>query len=1303
MSQAPITSGRRLTTRLYTGRLSRSMLLVLLPIAILPVLIMGGVNYLRARSLLRDQVTAQLETLLHAQSEEIDHWVQRKHLRLDLAVRHSHFREAMHTILYRSGASAEELAAARQTALDTLRSATQRDAQLIFNQFLVASPEGVVLIASRPEWEGLDLNEVLNFRRLSGQSISRAVYAPAPLYEEQVVTFTARPFQGPSGMWAATVVGVSESFNLLSQLQGFPTSMMGTKAYFLTAEDLFLGIDPTRQELSALQPTEDHLQALSALPAMYLHGVSEHQHLAIELTSFNGAAVLGSYTWVPTIDLGLALEVPQSLVFGQMNSLTAFTVVLVAIAALLVGSVTWLGTRWLADPLLRLTETIRRFAEGDWSQRTTLERDDEVGLLAETFNQMADVLTVLYQSMEERVEERLRNLRLAASIGQAATAETTEQEILQQTVDLIVERLIHTQAAIYRVDELQGHAMMRAAAGLGAEERMKRAQRVGRDSRSLVGMVIAHQRPWVVSDGHVEGFEDRFDLIPGTRAEAALPITFGDQLLGVLDVHSGDPEAFQAENLDILLSLTNQIAAALQSIRLLETTQVDLRETSLLYRAGREIASAENANEIQNALSRTLRRSSYRTALYVAEGEGLRLVTGDNGDTRHARPPEWLPVAPGALSGPFSPDTPLMTVDDPEDPRLPAELREVAARMHAPYLAFFPVFITGQVEILIILSTHRENLVTASALQPYAGLVEITATALEKVHSQAQINQRLRELQSLNELSQTFAGRLDLSGLFEKIDAHIQELLDDVDFFIALYNEDTGHIEIPLAHEGGQRLEIDPFPLGDGLTSTVIRTRKPLLLVEDTERQARELGAWIVGKPAKSWLGVPLIAADEIVGVIAVQDPDREHRFSLADERLLTTISGQVAVQIRNARLLEETQRRALQLESVAEISRDISQTLDLDTLLHKAVHLVRDRFDFYHASIFLLDRWGQYAVVRQSTGEVGRQMMESGHRLEVGSQSIVGHVTAHAEPLVVNDVTQEPTHRPHPLLPDTRAELGIPLRVADRVLGALDVQSTRQFAFTPDDVQVLSLLADQLSVALVNAELFSEAQEHLAQHRLLHHVTTAAASSTSVKDALESAAQGLQATLTGDRVSVYLMDSDARFLELEAGAGIGEADARSIRLPTGEGVAGWVAAHRQALRLDDLQQDDRRLPGEHPPDTRAVLAVPLIYRGELLGVLKVESSQRAAYDETDQELLGTLGGTLAAIVANTRLIERQRLLFDVTSKIRRSVTMETVLETTVAELSNVLGARRASIEVGVDAKGAAPAAPEQEPSPEVG
>jgi sigma-B regulation protein RsbU (phosphoserine phosphatase) len=431
------------------------------------------------------------------------------------------------------------------------------------------------------------------------------------------------------------------------------------------------------------------------------------------------------------------------------------------------------------------------------------------------------------------------------------------------------------------------------------------------------------------------------------------------------------------------------------------------------------------------------------------------------------------------------------------------------------------------------------------------------------------------------------------------------------------------------------------------------------------------------------------VVANDAIGALVIQDIENEGRFTQDDLRLMIALSSQVAGAIYNIRLLEDARRSALQLQTVAEISREVSGSLIVDSLLQKAVSLVGESFDFYFAAVFLVEPGGENVVIREATGDAGAQMKRAGFKLGVGSKSIIGFVTLQKEPLVVNDVSKDPNYFVNQLLLETKAEACLPLKVGSRILGVLDVQSQKPYVFTTENVRILQILADQMAVAVVNSELFSEAQERLSQHRLLHHVTTAAASSTTIEEALNSAVQGLQVTLGGDQISIMMADKDQKMLEVKSSIGYPNEESARLKIPFGVGVTGWVAARRQAQRIGDTTKDSRYIAIN--PKVRSELAIPLIYRNEVLGILNVESTRINAYNESDEEMLGTLAGSLAAIIAHSRLleqyrlqVERERLLYEITNKIRRTTSPEKILSITVEEISKALNTSRTQIEIKI-------------------
>ncbi|WP_299024897.1 GAF domain-containing protein [uncultured Thermanaerothrix sp.] len=669
---------------------------------------------------------------------------------------------------------------------------------------------------------------------------------------------------------------------------------------------------------------------------------------------------------------------------------------------------------------------------------------------------------------------------------------------------------------------------------------------------------------------------------------------------------------------------------------------------------------------------------------------------------------------------------------------------------------------------------------------------------------------------------QTFSPALTQPSAFYTTlaDFIYQHFGSDLSFALALLNPEQRVITFPALFESGQPMQVDPLPLGEGLTSYIILHKRPLLVKHGVEETAQTLGIRLIGTPAKSWLGIPVLWGEEVLGALILQDLHREARFDentlhalegiapliawmlqtqhlqaqveesqhRAEEEhlLLVTLlealperiaikdaegrflyanrallrhygvdalaqivgktemdlegdtgsldltqdlevieSGEARINTpnyyfslqgenvwelvsripiapadgRSARLIriaqdiseyiraeQLAQRRAEQLLASAEIAREAISAREIDTMLQNATNQIRERLGYYHASVFLLDPLGRYAVLREASGEVGQIMKQSGHQLAVGSRSLVGQATALGRTVVANNVHGNPEYYPNPLLPETRSEIVVPLRVGERLLGALDVQSRSYDAFQPEDVQILETLASLLAIALDNTLLYTRTQQNLTQQRLFYRIISEASGSLVIDEILEKALQGLHEALPENRFAIFLLNREQN-LELKAYTGY-ETDALSRMFwQPSEGIPGWVAERRQPLRISEFTPEGKFQP--LAPGARSALALPLGYQNEVLGVICIESEQPAAFDESDQEIFATFATNLAAILTNARLVrqiqvqvERQRRLYEITSKIRTLTEVGNILQTSATEIGRALGAQRVNIQV---------------------
>ncbi len=1259
------------------------MILTLLVFTFIPFSVMAGAAYLRARRLLYEQVVTQMQSLVKGQMDEVQNGMKIKHIRLDRIVRRTDVSSAIQILLHQSRTSLFYLEAQDQVlrAFDELN---QEKTEPVFNQFLVFDPDGVILTASVQEWQGLSIRESPVFEALrEADTQSVGVYDFAPFYPGQFVLLTVSQYRTSDGVARATMVGVTEPQATAAILKSLINLTSNSRAYFVTEGGDFIRLDPYTNDLILFDAAAKQREALTQVLNPAAMPGEQLAPITVEFTNEKGVPVLSQAVWLQAPQVGIVLEVPESTIFGQLTSLIPFTLIVFVLSIIATGLVIGLVTNRVVKPILTLSSITSRFAEGDLQGRAEVKGADELSLLAESFNRMADQLNKLYASLQERVEERTRQIRTAAEVAQNLTTAFNLDELLQNTVKLIVERFGYYHAGIFMIGEGGKFASLRAAHGPTAEEMLKRGHRLELGSNSIIGWVAVSQRPRVASDVDQDPIFRYNELLPQTRAEAGIPISHGGAIVGVLDVQSTEPRTFDEETIIVLQTLANQIAAAIQNTVLLDTAKVNVPETDRVYRASYEIAQATTEAGVLLAGGRVLKESAHPFVILKVEETLLEIVaTYHPAREIEAGSPNKFTASSADIDRQVS--GPLLVNDLSRAGNLPHPLTKLLRDLGCQSGAFLPVRKQGRLYALVLIGEQPGQPLTSAGVRPYTVIADMMTSVLEKVSALKEAQNRVTELEALTAFNQAIFPTTNVHIFYAALQEQIQRVIGEYSFVIALYDPKTNSISVPYLYEDGKTDSIETFPLGEGLTSILIRTKRPLLLVEDTERQAQALGAKIHGKPAKSWMGAPLLIGDEAIGALIIQDTENERCFDDKDLTFLVEAARQMAGVIHNVRLLDQSRRTALQLQTAAEIARDISGSLNLDELLLRAVNLIRERFDFYHASVFLLDMHSEFAVIREATGEAGAQLKRIGHKLKVGSKSIVGYVTGRGETLVVNDTQKDATYYANPVLPDTRAEAAIPLKVGERILGALDVQSAQPYAFTEENLRTIEILADQLAVAVVNTELFAETQEHLSQHRLIHHITTSAASGTTMEEALETAVKGLQVTLGGDRVAILLADREHKNLEMRAAIGYSE-DVYSIKIPFGAGITGWVAVHRRPLRVEDVTNDSRYI--QVSSNTRSELALPLLYRNELLGVINVESERVAAYTENDEEMLGTLAGSLAAIIANARLLdqirrqaERERQLYEVTSKIRRTTDIQTILATTASEISRVVGARRAQI-----------------------
>ncbi len=401
---------------------------------------------------------------------------------------------------------------------------------------------------------------------------------------------------------------------------------------------------------------------------------------------------------------------------------------------------------------------------------------------------------------------------------------------------------------------------------------------------------------------------------------------------------------------------------------------------------------------------------------------------------------------------------------------------------------------------------------------------------------------------------------------------------------------------------------------------------------------ATVLASWGIGNALTS----PLEQLTRTAQDIANGNLNTEARVTTQDEtgtlaNTLNTMTSRLrelvgSLEQRVSDRTREIERQAFRLRAAAEVARDAASAPNLDELLDRSSRLIHDRFGFYHTGIFLLDEKKEYAVLRASPTEAGRKMLANNHRLRIGEQGMVGTVAASGVPRIALDTGADSVYFDNPLLPDTRSEMALPLKTNEGIIGVLDVQSEQPNAFTQDDIAIIQVMADQLATAIERSRLLQQVESQLHEIEQTYGRFT--------QEAWRTFAQG------DSKVAGYHYDS----FQL-----------RSIQEPVNIPEDAQTGASRSTL-------------------------IPIQLRGETIGGISVRF-QGEQPPEATLAIIQQTAERLATALETSRLLEetqknaaRDQLVSHVSSRIRETLDMESVLRTAALELQKAFGLKEAEV-----------------------
>ncbi|NJL93979.1 MAG: GAF domain-containing protein, partial [Anaerolineae bacterium] len=729
-----------------------------------------------------------------------------------------------------------------------------------------------------------------------------------------------------------------------------------------------------------------------------------------------------------------------------------------------------------------------------------------------------------------------------------------------------------------------------------------------------------------------------------------IPLVVTGSPIGAIVLGSSEPRRHTEREVRIYQSLADQAAITLQNNQLTEGAERRARQLATSAEVSRAANSILRLDELLPKVVDLIKASfDYdHVQIFLVDDANeravLRASTGEVGQQllriRHNLAIGSMSVI-GQVTENAVPSIALDTADarvvHKPNPYLPNTRSEMAV----------PLISRGRVVGALDVQSNQPGAFTQDDVQILTVLADQLAVAIENASLFEESEANLAETSILY---QTIAALSEVDSQEEVVEALVSHAIpSDIDkvmlCLLLTPRWDSRNAMMEVAYSWvrgdsvnltGMRFTAEQFPSWEQLSTPDVLAIDDVMSALDLEETAR-LGYRALD--ISSFAILPLAVASGPLGAI-ILGASSPRRHTEREVRIYRSLADQAATQLQNSLLYAQAEHRARQLATSARVSQAANSILHLDELLPEITDYIKEAFKYDHVQVFLIE--GDDAMLRASTGEAGKQLLAIQHSLPIGSASVIGQVTQHGKPHIALDTADaRVVHKPNPYLPNTRSEMAVPLIAKGQVVGALDVQSNQPGAFTEDDVQILTVLADQLAVAIENARLFADAEQRSREMSFLFSVTAEATAADDLSASLQRTSQRLLAQFEADLVVPYLLNRSTNMLEARAlaaqSANLGLANLRPIPLQAADAIASAGRTTAPVMLTDVLATRDYQ---ERVPGMRSSIYIPLTASDELIGVLTLESRRYSHFTANSLNVLQTLSGSLAAVIQNTRLVD---------------------------------------------------------------
>ncbi|MCW5850808.1 MAG: GAF domain-containing protein [Anaerolineae bacterium] len=772
------------------------------------------------------------------------------------------------------------------------------------------------------------------------------------------------------------------------------------------------------------------------------------------------------------------------------------------------------------------------------------------------------VIAVANADQFRRQRRRADQMKSLAEVSAALSSTLDLDKVLRIILDQLGSVVQFDAAAI---EQIQDNTLL-VIADSGAGPAGSAPLRINLRENYLARQVLEERRPIVLGDAPRHPDFIRTDR--RVRSWIGAPLLVGDQAIGLLVVDSYQPDRYNEEDGAVVAQFARQAALAIERAQLFAAERAGRRQAALLLQMTRAVSASLDLDEVLNRAARDIAAAAnvIHCGVYLVDPHRPRLaLRGSAG-----RAPRATLVRPALLQSLTSLGEPII-LDPVSDGRLE---RSVAKPM-------------GLVSLLAVPFIHRDRLVGVALAAAYdrpvtfekehldlaQGIATSAAVAIENARLYQDQERRVNQLAALNEIGQAAAALLKQDQIVELVYQQTARVLNTENFYIALLDEDRDElyfgVDLGVDHgipDQGSRLK-----RGEGLTWHVVATREPLYVRTGYNEACERLGIRPVGKPSRSWLGVPLLAGGRALGAMVIQDYERDDAYSEEDIAVLTTMANQAAIALENARLFGEVRQRVQQLIGITSVGAAIVEERDVDRVLSIVADHVRGLTEAEHVLISLLSEDSHTLDVRMAVGPRADLLYEMPIPVE-GSLAGLALTTRHPQ-FSPNAMDDPRVHAPNLTRSGARNLMIVPLVTQERVLGVITAINKRGGPFGQDDMETVQVMSNLAAVAFENARLYNLTGQRSLELKALNEIGQRISRSLSLDTVLEAIVMAAVQLLDAEKSVLFLLEDER--LAARASFGLDD-EGGQVRFEARDSTAGYVARTGFPVIIHDVAQDGR-------------------------------------------------------------------------------------------------------------------------------